>query len=133
MDQDLTKIIHELAEHETQLKSEQEQIAAKLKAISGRLTQIQSAMSALRGSSPFKPIKTSDSKNRIAPTQSAIEEIISRILREKKSVPQVELLQQVKSQLLANGQSRTGLKSTFAKALSSVKFKTDQSQNVSPA
>jgi hypothetical protein len=65
-----------------------------------------------------------------APTQAAIEEILIKILREKKSVPIVDLLQHVKSQLLANGQSRLGLKSLFKTALTSAKFKADQSQNV---
>ncbi len=131
MEQDLTKIIHELSVHETQLKSDLDQLTAKTKAITGRLLQIQSAMAALRGTGKVKQIKIEDKHNRQAPAQSEIEEIILKILREKKSVPIVELMQQVKSLFLANGQSRLGLKPLFAKALASPKFKIDQSQNVS--
>lgn len=133
MEQDLTKIIQELSIHETQLKSELDQLTTRAKLITGRLTQIQSAMAALRSSSHLKQIKMDDRQNRKAPTQSEIEEIMLKILREKKSVPIVDLMHHVKSQLLANGQSRLGLKSILAKALSSPKFKADQSQNVSIA
>ena len=133
MEQDLTKIINELTSHESHLKDELDELTSRTKAISGRLTQIQSAMAALRGTSQVKQLKMDDKQNRKAPAQAAIEEIILKILREKKSVPIVDLMQQVKSQLLANGQSRLGLKSIFANALSSPKFKTDQSQNASLA
>ena len=133
MEQDLTKIIHELSVHETQLKSELDQLTTRTKLITGRLTQIQSAMAALRSSSHLKQIKMDDKKKGKAPTQAVIEEIILQILREKKSVPIPDLIQQVKSQFLANGQSRIGLKSLFVKALASTKFNTDQSQNVTVA
>lgn len=133
MEQDLTKIIHELSSHESQLKSELDELTTRTKAITGRLSQIQSAMAALRGTGQIKHTKMEDKHNGKSPDQVSIEEIILKILREKKSVPIVDLMQQVKSQLLANGQSRLGLKSIFAKALSSPKFKSDQSQNVSIA
>ena len=133
MEQDLTKIIQELSVHETQLKSELDHLTTRTKAITGRLTQIQSAMAALHGTGQVKQIKLYDKQNRKAPVQAEIEAIILKILRDKKSLPIVDLMQQVKSQLLANGQSRLGLKSTFARALSSPKFKSDQSQNASLA
>ena len=133
MEQDLTKIIHDLSSHESQLKAELDQLTTRTKVITGRLTQIQSAMAALRGTGQAKKIKMEDKQNRNAPTQAAIEEILLKILREKKSVPIIDLMQHVKSQLLANGQSRLGLKSIFAETLSSPKFKSDQSQNVSLA
>ena len=90
-------------------------------------------MAALCGTGQVKQIKMDDKQNRKAPAQAEIEEIILKILRDKKSLPIVDLMQHVKSQLLANGQSRLGLKSIFGKALSSPKFKSDQSQNVSLA
>ena len=130
MEQDLTKIIHELSSHESQLKAELDQLTTRTKVITGRLTQIQSAMAALRRTGQAKQAKLDDKRNRNAPDQVAIEEIIARILREKKSVLIPDLMQQIKSQLLANGQSRIGLKSLFAKALTNAKFKTDQSQYV---
>ena len=133
MEQDLTKIIHDLSSHESQLKAELDQLTTRTKVITGRLTQIQSAMAALRGTGQVKQIKMDDKQNRKAPAQAAIEEIILKILRDKKSVAIVDLMQQVKSQLLANGQSRIGLKSLFTKALASAKFKTDQSQNMTLA
>ena len=133
MEHDLAKIIQELSSHETQLKAELEELTTKTKAITGRLTQIQSAMSALRNTSQVKQNKLANMQNRKTPDQASIEEIILKILREKRSVPIVDLMQQVKSQLLAKGQSRLGFKSTFANALSSPKFKSDQSQNVSLA
>lgn len=130
MEQDLSKIIHELSSHESQLKAELDQLTTRTKAITGRLTQIQSAMAALRGTGHAKQIKMEERQNRNVPTQAAIEEILIKILREKKSVSIVVLMQHVKSQLLANGQSRLGLKSLFKNALTSAKFKADQSQNV---
>lgn len=133
MEQDLSKIIHELSSHESQLKAELDQLTTRTKVITGRLTQIQSAMAALRGTSQAKQIKLEDKQTRSAPDQVEIEEIILKILREKKSVPIVDLMQHVKSQLLANGQSRLGLKSIFAKTLGNATFKTDQLQNVSLA
>ena len=133
MEHDLAKIIQELSSHETQLKAELEALITKTKAITGRLTQIQSAMSALRNTSQVKQNKLANMQNGKAPNQASIEEIIFKILRDKRSVPIVDLMQQVKSQLLANGQSRVGLKSLFTKALASAKFKTDQSQNVTLA
>ena len=133
MEHDLSKIIQELSSHESQLKAELDELTSRTKAITGRLTQIQSAMSALRNTSQVKQNKLAYMQNRKAPDQASIEEIILKILREKRSVPIVDLMQQVKSQLLAKGQSRLGFKSTFANALSSPKFKSDQSQNVSLA
>ena len=133
MEHDLAKIIQELSSHETQLKAELEELITKTKAITGRLTQIQSAMSALRNTSQVKQNKLANMQNRKTPDQASIEEIILKILREKKSVPMPDLMRRVKSQLIANGQSRIGLKSLFTKALASAKFKTDQSQNVTLA
>jgi len=104
-----------------------------MKKVSERLNQIVSAKNALQGSIQTKIGKKSESPSRVAPSQIAIKEIILKILREKRSVPTADLLQQVKSQLLANGQSRLGLKSLFANAVSSLKFKVDSSQNVSRA
>ena len=95
MEQDLTKIISELTSHESHLTDELDELPSRTKAISGRLTQIQSAMAALRGTSQVKPIKLSDKQNRKAPAQAAIEEIILKILRDKKSVPIVDLMQEV--------------------------------------
>ena len=111
--EDLTKIIHDLSSHESQLKSELDGLTTRAKAITGRLTQIQSAMAALRSTSQVKKIKMDDKQNRKVPAQAAIEEIILKILRDKKSVAIVDLMRQVKSQRLANGQSRIGLKSLF--------------------
>lgn len=133
MEQDLTKIINELSSHESKLNAELDELTSRTKVIAGRLNQIQSAMAALHSTSQVKHTKLGDKQNRKAPDQAAIEEIIFKILREKKSVLIVDLMQHVKSQLLSNGQSRLGLKSIFAKALSSPKFKSDQSQNASLA
>ena len=133
MEHELTKIIQELSSHESQLAGELEELSDRMKKVSELLNQIVSAMNALQGSTQTKLGKKSESPSRVAPSQIDIEEIISKILREKKSVPSADLIQQVKSQLLANGQSRLGLKSLFAKAVSSKKFKIDSSQNVSNA
>lgn len=134
MEHDLSKIIQELSSHETQLQAELKQLTSRTKVIADRLAQIQSAKSSLAGPrQTTKHSKKTDKQNRKAPGQTAIEEIITKILREKNSVPVADLMQQVRSNLLANGQSRIGLKSLFAKALTSPKFKTDQSQNVTLA
>lgn len=130
MENDLTKIIQELSFHESQLKAELDELTSRLNTIADRLTQIQTAKTALGGTRQAKHRKKEDKQNRKAPGQSALEVIIEKILREKKAVPVTDLMQQVKSQLLANGQSRIGLKSLFAKALTSSKFKTDANQNV---
>ena len=130
MEYDLSKIDLELTSHETQLKAELEELTTKTKAIKWRLTQIQSAVAALRGSSQVKQIKMEDKQNRKKPAQAEIEGIVLKILRDRKSVPIPDLIQQVKIQLVANGQSRTGLKSLLTKTIASSKFKTDQSQNI---
>ena len=57
MEQDLSKIIHDLSSHESQLKAELDQLTTRTKVITGRLTQIQSAMAALRGTGQAKQIK----------------------------------------------------------------------------
>ncbi len=131
MEHDFSKIIQELSSHEIQLQAELEQLTSKTKVIADRLAQIQSAKSSLGGPrQTTKQSKKQDKQNRKAPGPTAIEEIITKILREKNSVPVADLMQQVKSNLLANGQSRIGLKSLFTKALTSSKFKTDANQNV---
>jgi predicted nuclease with TOPRIM domain len=120
MEQDLINIINELTSHESHLKAELAQLTSKAKEIADRLSQIQTAKAALGGTGRTglgKHAKANSKKDHRVPTQSEIEEIISTILREKKSVPVADLLHQVKSQLLANGQSRVGLKSLFAKAV----------------
>ena len=57
MEQDLTKIINDLTSHESHLKTELDELTSRTKAIAGRLTQIQSAMAALRGTGQAKQIK----------------------------------------------------------------------------
>jgi Na+-translocating ferredoxin:NAD+ oxidoreductase RNF subunit RnfB len=134
MEHDFSKIIQELSSHETQLKVELDQLTSRTKILADRLAQIQCAKSSLGGPrQTTKQSKKQDKQNRKAPGPTAVEEIITKILREKNSVPVADLMQQVKSNLLANGQSRIGLKSLFTKALTSPKFKTDQSQNVTIA
>ena len=133
MENELTKIIEDLSSHERLLESELEELSARAKAITTRLTKIQSAITALRGTTQGKQKRIDEKPKGRIPTQSEIEEIIYKILREKKGVLTHELLQQVKSQLLANGKSRTGLKSLFIKAIANNKFKVDQSQQVTIA
>lgn len=70
MEQDLTKIIRELSDHETRLKSELDELTSRTRTITGRMTQIQSAMAALRGTSHVKQIKMEDKQNRKAPDQA---------------------------------------------------------------
>lgn len=131
MEHDFSKIIQELSSHESQLKAELDQLTSRTKVIAERLAKIQSAKSSLGGSRPAtKQSKKHDKPNRKAPGQTVIEEVITKILREKNCVPMADLMQQVKSNLLANGQSRIGLKSLFAKAIASPKFKTDANQNM---
>jgi hypothetical protein len=133
VEQELTKIIEDLSSHERLLESELEDLSARANAITTRLTQIQSAITALRGTNHGKQLRNGGKRKGRTPSQSEIEEIICKILREKKSVLIHELLQQVKSQLLANGKSRTGLKLLFIKAIANSTFKVDQSQQVTIA
>lgn len=133
MENDLTKIIQELSFHESQLKAELDELTSRISTIADRLTQIQTAKTALGGARHAKHRKKEDKQNLKVLGQSALEVIIEKILLEKNRVPVTDLMQQVKSQLLANGQSRVGLKSLFAKAISSPKFKTDVNQNIALA
>jgi hypothetical protein len=136
MDVDITKIIEQLSSHELQLKAELDQLTSRAKEIADRLSQIQTAKAALSGKARTdqgRRAKSNTKKISKATTQSEIEGIITKILREKKSAPIAELFGHVKSQLLASGQSRLGLKSIFAKAISSSKFKTDESKNATIA
>ncbi len=130
MEPELNKIIDDLSSHKELLESEFEDLSAQAKAITARLTKIQSAIIALRGTSQGKQLRIDVKPKGRIPTQPEIEEIICKILREKKSVSTHELMQHVKSQLLANGKSRTGLKSLFLKAIANNKFKVDQSHQV---
>jgi hypothetical protein len=131
--QELNNIIDDLSSHEELLESELEELSARTEAITARLTQIQSAITALRGTNHGNQLRNGVKRKGKTPSQSEIEEIICKILREKKSVLTHELLQQVKSQLLANGKSRTGLKLLFIKAIANSTFKVDQSQQVTIA
>jgi hypothetical protein len=129
MNPSLDSIVSELTSHESQLKSELNVLTTETNKVSDRLTQIQSALAALRGASSAKLLKNIASPKRKPATPEAVAEAIAKILQEQKSVPVSELLQLVKSRLLAIGYSRVGIKPLFAKALSNSKFKIDQSQN----
>ena len=98
MENELTKIIEDLSSHERLLESELEELSARAKAITTRLTKIQSAITALRGTTQGKQKRIDEKPKGRTPTQSEIEEIIYKILREKKSVSTHELMQHVKSQ-----------------------------------
>jgi hypothetical protein len=126
MDQELTQVVAKLSEHESQLKNELHEITIKANAISKRLTQVQSALSALLGSDHSTKTATKAKPNGKAPTPSTIEETIVGILREKKGVQYAELLRMVKERITQSGHSRMGLKSHFSSIVSNPKFKTGQ-------
>jgi hypothetical protein len=65
--------------------------------------------------------------------RAVIEDIITTILREQKTVPVADLLRLVKARLLATGHSRLGLKSLLSKSLSSPKFNVDHAENATLA
>lgn len=129
MNPSLDSIVQELTTHESQLKSELNALTTETNKISDRLTQIQSALAVLRGASSAKLLKNIASPKRKPATPESVAEAIAKILQEQKSVPVSELLQIVKSRLLAIGYSRAGIKPLFSKALSSSKIKIDQAQN----
>ncbi len=133
MEQDLTTIIHELSSHETELKTELEALTQKTMAISDQLNQIQTAIEALSGPKLSKQGRNESKAMRKPMPQAVIENIITTILREQKTVPVADLLRLVKSRLLTTGHSRLGLKSLLSKTLSSTKFNVDQAENVTLA
>jgi hypothetical protein len=129
----LDSIVSELTSHESQLKSELNALTIETNKISDRLKQIQSALAALRGASTSKLTKNIALPKRKPASPESVADTIAKILQEQKSVPVSELLQHVRSQLLATGHTRTGLKPLFSKVLSSSKFKIDQAQNATLA
>jgi DNA gyrase/topoisomerase IV subunit A len=133
MDQDLTQVVAKLTEHESQLKNELNEITSKANAISKRLTQVQSALTALLGSDHSTKTCAKAKPNGKAPTPAAIEETIVGILREKKGVQYSELFRMVKERITQRGHSRMGLKSHFSKIISNPKFKADQDSIVTLA
>ncbi len=133
MNPSLDSIVSELTSHESQLKSELNALTIETNKISDRLTQIQSALAALRGASSAKLLKSIASPKLKPATPESVAEAIAKILQEQKSVPVSELLQIVKSRLLAAGYSRAGLKPLFSRVLACSKFKTDQAQNATLA
>lgn len=133
MDQELTQVVAKLTEHESQLKNELHEITIKANAISKRLTQVRSALSALHGSDLSAKTGAKAKPNGKAPTPSTIEETIVGILREKKGVQYAELLRMVKERITQSGHSRMGLKSHFSSIVSNPKFKTGQDSMVTLA
>ena len=133
MDQELTQVVAKLTEHESQLKNELNEVTSKANAISRRLTQVQSALTALLGSDQSVKTGTKAKQNRKAPTLSTIEETIVGILREKKGVQYTELFRMVKERITQGGYSRIGLKSTVSSIVSNSKFKTSQDSIVTLA
>ena len=133
MDQELTQVVAKLTEHESQLKNELDEITRKANSISRRLTQVQSALTALLGSDHSTKTGAKAKPNGKAPTPSTIEETIVGILRERKGVPYADLLRMVKERVTQRGHSRIGLKSHFSSIVSNPKFKTGQDSMVTLA
>ncbi len=133
MEPDFAKIILELTSHEASLQVELDESNKKLAVLTERLNQVQSALSALRGKLLIMQPMAKAKATRPTPTQISIDELVTKIVREKKAIQVPALLKLVKSHLLSQSQSRIGLKATLLKVLANNKFATDQNQNVTIA
>ena len=130
---ELSEIIDNLTAHEASLTMELNDLSAKTKRVGERLKQIQSALSALRDGRPnAKPTRVGDpaqKKRRATPT--IIQETATTVLSKHDRLPFEQLLNHVKSELLAHRLSRVGAKSLLADAIKKPAFTINPDQTIS--
>lgn len=130
---ELTDIIENLVAHEAALTLELGNLSAQAKRVGEKLDQIQSALAALRNGKPnAKAVRgggVAQKKRRASP--AVVHELALISLREHESLPFDELLDGVKSALLARGLSRVGAKPLLTEEIAKPPFKINPDQTVS--
>jgi hypothetical protein len=120
-------IINELTGQEQVLQKQHMELASQLSALSSQLTQIRDAIKALSGvngkTQTLKPVTT----RKQTPTDKDVVGLLTNLLRDRGSMPITELEDAARSQLLAKGFSRVGLKQRVSKAIRGTPFFVDSS------
>ncbi len=120
-------IISELAGKEQVLQKQHTELVSQLSAIASQLTQIRDAIKALSGGScktqTLKPV----SVRKQTPSDKEVVVLLSNLLRDQGAMPIKELEDAARSQLLAKGFSRVGLKQRVSKACQETPFFVDSS------
>lgn len=134
MQAELGDIIETLTAHEATLTMELGELSTHAKRVGEQLDQIQSALSALRDGKPSgkHPLRNGGAprKKRTA-TPAVIQEIVTIVLGKHDQLVFDQLLDQVKSELLARGLSRVGVKSLLAETIKMPVFTVNPDQTVS--
>lgn len=130
---ELNDIIENLAVHEANLTLELGDLSAQAKRVGNRLDQIQSALAALRDGKPnAKPTRGGDAaqRKRRAST-SLVQELATAVLTKNECLSFDQLLDGVKSAMLARGLSRVGAKALLSEAIATPAFTINPDETVS--
>ncbi len=130
---ELGDINENLTVHEANLTLELGDLSAQAKRVGERLDQIQSALAALRDEKPNQnSTRGGDAvqkKRRASP--SIVQELATVVLAKRDRLHFDQLLESVKSEMLARGLSRVGAKSLLAEAITKPPFTINPDQTVS--
>lgn len=120
---DFADVVARLSESEAILAAELQHLAFRTSQVSDRLRQVQTALAALRGQQTQSPPKCVGRTRKDSTSPTTIVPMVEAILRDRGTIPQNELLSQVKQHLLSQGITRVGVKSMMAKTLANSQFK----------
>ncbi|WP_417377319.1 hypothetical protein [Gimesia maris] len=129
---ELGDVIEKLTAHEATLTMELGNLSAQAKRVGDQLDQIQSALSALRDGKPMaKSSRAGDASRKRTATPTVVQEIATIVLRKHSLLPFDQLLAHVKSELLARGLSRVGVKPLLSDAIKKPAFTINPDETVS--
>jgi len=120
-------IINELSGQEQVLQKKHVELASQLAVVSSQLTQIRDAIKALSGANGKTQILKPTSVRKQTPSDKDVIGLLSNLLRERGAMMITELEDAARSQLLAKGFSRVGLKQRVSKAVQGTPFLVDSS------
>jgi len=120
-------IINELSGQEQVLQKKHVELASQLAVVSSQLTQIRDAIKALSGANGKTQILKPTSVRKQTPSDKDVISLLSNLLRERGAMMITELEDAARSQLLAKGFSRVGLKQRVSKAVQGTPFLVDSS------
>ena len=120
-------IINELSGQEQVLQKKHVEMASQLAVVAGQLTQIRDAIKALSGVNGKTQMLKPTSVRKQTPSDKDVIGLLSNLLRERGAMMITELEDAARSQLLAKGFSRVGLKQRVSKAVQGTPFLVDSS------
>ena len=120
----MEKIIEELRSHETQLKLQLAVLTGQASEVSEKLSQIQTAITALTGNACRVPSNMAVDGRSKSLDATEIQHLIISMVRAKEPMTKDALFKSLQSRVLAQGRPKFGLKSKFDKAINSSKFET---------